>query len=78
MITACYSDLNPEVHQQSDLWLLLATIVITACYAEQKTGVRIVAAAGNLRPQELKITDPKGRRHRTLALKRRGDMGAAM
>ena len=78
VITACYTDLKPGVHQNSDLWLLLATFVITTCYADLKPGVRILAAAGTLRPQDLKITGPKGRRHRTLALKRRGGMGAAL
>ncbi len=74
VIAACYSDLNPGVHQNSDVWLPLAAFVITTCYAEEKPGVRILAAAGNRRPQELKITGPKGRRHRTLAFKRRGGM----
>ena len=62
VITACYVDLNPGVHQNNDVWLLLAAFVITACYAEQKPGMLILAAAGNLRPQDLKITpkrDPK-------------------
>jgi hypothetical protein len=45
-----------------DFRLLLATFEITASYVEQKPGVLILAAAGNLRPQDLKITfkkDPK-------------------
>ena len=60
--SACYADLKPRMHQNSDLWLLLATFVIAACYAEQKPGVRILAAACNLRPQDPKTTpkkDPK-------------------
>ena len=59
VITACYTDLKPGVHQNSDLWLLLATFVITACYADLKPGVRILAAAGNLLPQDPKITPKK-------------------
>ena len=76
MLTACYADLKPGVHQNTDFRLLLASFVITACYADLKPGVRILVAAGNLRPQDLKITGPKGRRRRTLALKRRSGMGA--
>ena len=78
VLTTCYADLKPGVHQHTDFRLLLATFVITACYADLKPGVRILAAAGNLRPQDLRITGPKGRRHRTPALKRRGGMGAAL
>ena len=78
VLTACYSDLKPGVRQNTDFRLLLATFVITACYADLKPGVRILAAAGNLRPQDFRITGPKGRRHRTPALKRRGGMGAAL
>ena len=62
VIAACYADLKPGVHQNSDVWLLLATFVITACYSEQMPGVLSLAAAGNLRPQDPKITpkrDPK-------------------
>ena len=78
MLATCYSNSKPEVHQQSDVGLLLATFVITARYADLKPGVRILAAAGNLRPRDLEITGPKGRRHRTLALKHRDEMGAAL
>ncbi len=101
VVTACYSDLKPGVHQSGDLWLVLATSVLTACHAsgvhqhsdlglflatfvtttcyhDLKPGVRILAAAGNLRPQDLRIAGQKGRRYRTLALKRRGGMGAAL
>ena len=39
VITACYADLKPGVHQHSDLWLLLATFVIAACYADLKPRV---------------------------------------
>ncbi len=61
VLTACYADLKPGVRQNTDLRLLLATFVITACYADWKLGVRIVAAAGTLRPQDLKITYTKNR-----------------
>ena len=57
-----WGSFGPGVHQNSDLWLLLATFVITTCYADLKPRVRILAAAGNLRPQDPKITpkkDPK-------------------
>ncbi len=85
MLTTCYADLKPGVHQSADLWLvlatfvpttcnadlkpgvrqntifrlLLATFVITTCYADWKPGMRILAAAGTLRPQDLKITYKK-------------------
>ncbi len=78
MITACYEDLKTGVPQNIDFRLLLATFVITTCYAAQKPGVRILAAAGNLRRQDLKITGPQGRRHRTPAFKHRGGVGAAL
>ena len=78
VLTACYADSKPGVHQHSDFGLLPATFVITACYSDFKPGVRILAAAGDLRPQDLRITGPKGRRHRAPALKRRGGMGAAL
>ncbi len=55
VITTCSADLKLGVHQNNDLWLLLATFVITTCYTEQKPGVLILAAAANLRPQDLKI-----------------------
>ena len=74
----CYADLKPGVRQNTDFRLLLATFVITASYSDLKPGVRILAAAGTLRPRDLKITGPKGRRHRTPALKRRGGLGAAL
>ncbi len=78
MLTACYADLKPGVHQHSDVGLFLATFVIAACYVDLKPGVRILAAAGNLRPRDLRKIGPKGRRYRTLALKRRGGMGTAL
>ena len=78
VLTACYPDLQPGVHQHSDFGLLLAAFVITTCYSDLKPGVRFLVAAGNLRPQDLRITGPKGRRYRTLALKRRGGMGEAL
>ena len=56
VLTACYADLKPGVRKNTDFRLLLATFVITACYADLKPGVRILAAAGNLRPQDPKIT----------------------
>ncbi len=68
--------LKPGVHKHSDVWLPLAASVVSACYSERKPGVRILAAAGNLRPSNLKIAGPKG--HRTIALKRRGGVGAAL
>ncbi len=67
-----------RVYQQSGFALLLATFVIATCYSDLKPGVRILAAAGKVWPQDLRITSPKGRRYRTLALKRRGGMGAAL
>ncbi len=76
VIAACYADL--KLRQNTDSWLLLATCVITACWEDLKPAVRILGAAGNLRPQDLRITSPKGRRHRTLAFKRHGGMGAAL
>ena len=78
VLATCYADLKPGVHHHSDLGLLLAAFVITASYADLKPGVRILAAAGNLRPHNLKTTGPHGRRHRTPALERRGGMGAAL
>ncbi len=78
MLATCNADLRPWVHQNNDVWLPLAAFVITACYAEKKPGVRIVAADGNLRSRDLKMTGQIGRRFRTLALKRRGGTGAAL
>ncbi len=78
VLAACYDDLKPVVHQHNDFGLLLATFVITACYSDLKPGVRVLAAAGNLRPQDLRITGPKGRRYRTPAVKYRGGMSAAL
>ncbi len=73
VLADCYTDLKSGVHQHSDFGLLLATL-----YLDLKPGVRILAAAGNIRPQDLGIRGPKGRRYRTLALKRRGGMGATL
>ena len=39
VITACYLDLKPGVHQHSDFRLLLATFVLTTCCADLKPGV---------------------------------------
>ena len=47
------------LRQHIDFRLLLATFVITACYADWKPGVRILAVAGNLRTQDPKITPEK-------------------
>ncbi len=78
VLATCYTDLKPGVRQQTDVPLLLAAFVITTCYLDLKPAVRILAAAGNLRPQDFKITGPNGRCRRTPALKRRGGMGAAL
>ena len=59
VLTTCYADLKPGVRQNTDFRLLLATFVITACYADLKPRLRSLAAAGTLRPQDLKITYQK-------------------